>query len=146
MTHIHPHMHIYRGTCTHTRIHTQSRVNNEALVECYWEFWQFLPFELAVKCISQTHVRSHWLRLLNQTYCLWHREWIAYKARKMFKAQTLMIITKDKPFWSLQICGNYKPEWLLVTSRPAEELILMEDHIQRSNKLHNICRYKNRAW
>lgn len=40
-------------TCTHTRtityLHTHSRMKDEALVKCYWDF---LPFELAVKCIS----------------------------------------------------------------------------------------------
>ena len=58
---IHTHTHAYIHTCTrtHTHIHTQThththkRVMYEALVECYWESWQFLPLELAVKCISQ---------------------------------------------------------------------------------------------
>lgn len=40
-----------------------------------------------------------------------------------------MIITKDKPFWSLQIYVKYKPDYLLVLSRPAG-LIFMEDHIE----------------
>lgn len=56
--------HAYVQTRTHTYTH-KSRVKYEALVECYWETRQVLPFELAVKCISQikmasmTHVRSH---------------------------------------------------------------------------------------
>lgn len=64
-THAYVQTHTHTHTPTHTHIHTQSRVKYEALVECYWETRQFLPFELAVKCISQikmasmTHVRSH---------------------------------------------------------------------------------------
>lgn len=41
------------STGTHIHTYTQSRVKYEALVECYWETCEFLPFGLAVKCISQ---------------------------------------------------------------------------------------------
>lgn len=40
-----------------------------------------------------------------------------------------MIITIEKPFWSLRIYGSYKPDYLLELSRTA--LIFTEDHIQK---------------
>lgn len=128
---------------TYLQTHTFFWVKDKALAECYRYFF---PFESGIKCISWTHVRSHWLRLQNQTHCLWHRAWIAYEAGKIVKAQALMTITTDKAFWSQQICGKYEPEYALVKSKPAEEVILMEDHIQRSVRLHNICKYKNKVW
>ena len=79
---IHPHtcIHTDTHTRTHTHTHTHSRVKNEALV---WmllgdltvsPIWISCKVHITDKMASVTHVRAHWLRLLNQTYCSWHQE------------------------------------------------------------------------
>ena len=59
-TYTHTHAYIHPHTCIHTDTHTRTHTHTHTAewrmklwFECYWETWQFLPFELAVKCISQ---------------------------------------------------------------------------------------------
>ena len=136
--------HAYVQTRTHTYTHTQEQSE-------VWSFgWMLLgdstgsPIWISCKVhitdkngINDT-CQVSLIKATESNILFMAPEYIAYEARRIIKAQHLMIIAKDKPFWSLQIYGKNKPGCLLVLSRPAEELIFMEDHIQRSNRLQLI--------
>lgn len=70
-------------TSTGTHIHTYTHTEQSEVWSFGWmllgdlrvsPIWISCKVHITDKMASMTHVRSHWLRLLNQTYCLWHRE------------------------------------------------------------------------
>ena len=85
-TYLHPRTHIYRHTQTHRHTHTYTHTHTHR-AEWSMKLWLNATGRLIVspiwvsckvhitdKMALMTHVRSHWLRLLNQTHCLWHWE------------------------------------------------------------------------
>lgn len=118
-----------------TLLHTPAHAHTHKEQKRVWRFGWMLLGSLTVsptsisckvhitdKLGSMTLVRYHGLRLLNWTYCSWHWDGIVHKAG---------IILRVLHKWlSLTFDGNYKPDNLLVLSRPAEEIAHMEDHMQ----------------
>lgn len=110
-----------RETCTfHTHIHTphwhshthRAVKKSEALVECYRETWQYVPFELAVKCITQIkwhewHVSglAKAIKVTESNTAHGTKTESPYKAQ-VCKALRFLIITTKKPLWSVQSYVN----------------------------------------